>query len=99
MPALLKAARPYNNNNNNNSKDASRDETFSSIIAASRPRSTDRSASIHPFYGGKKSAPKFLHTLKEENLELSVIIIHQYSKTENTFFVFILVLKITNYFI
>lgn len=70
MPVLLRAAGPYNND----SEEKSKDETFSSIIAAARPktRSSGRIASIHPFYRGKKSGPTFLHTLEEENLEPQV---------------------------
>ena len=69
MPLLLKAARPYNNDTEENSDD----ETFSSLIAASRPKShSDRSASIHPIYRGKKTAPKYMQTVNEENLDHQV---------------------------
>ncbi|XP_051172436.1 uncharacterized protein LOC127288816 [Leptopilina boulardi] len=64
MPALLKAAKSYKDE----FEDSTKDDTFTTMMAASKPQIDNRSASIHPFYGAKR-ASTFLHPLPEENYE------------------------------
>ncbi|XP_043468698.1 NKAP family protein-like [Leptopilina heterotoma] len=62
MPALLKAAKSYKTEFDDTPIS---DDTFTTIMAATKPQSDNRSASIHPFYGSKR-ASTFLQPLPEE---------------------------------